>query len=64
MSKDTTVPFSKEDLLSLLTEEKERLALYTRLCHQYQIEPHPIAQATSQAKIQLLTELVEWKKVI
>lgn len=49
---------SKDDLMDLLAAEKEAFALYERLCARYQIPPDPTAIAVSQAKIQLLEQLM------
>jgi hypothetical protein len=50
---------TKDLIFSLISEEKEKFAEYSRLCAHYQIQADTIALAKHQAKIELLNFLLK-----
>ena len=50
---------SKQQILDLLTEEKNQYATYLLCCAQYKIEPDSVAQAKALSKIETLECLLK-----
>lgn len=55
---------TREILLALISEEKEKFSNYSQLCAQYQITPDPIAVAKSQATLEILQRLLKVNSTI
>ena len=54
-------PFSKEDILEFLVEEKDAYNTYVKLCARYEIMISPIAERTSQAIQMTLQKILDGK---
>lgn len=52
-------PITRELLLSLIAEEKEKYSEYSQLCAHYQIQENPQAQSRSQGKLEILNHLLK-----
>lgn len=50
---------TKDLILSIISEEKEKFGEYSRLCAHYQIQPDPLALAKHQAKMDTLSFLLK-----
>jgi hypothetical protein len=50
---------SRDQILSLISEEKERFAKYSELCSQYQVPPDPVAAANKDGKLEILQLLLK-----
>jgi hypothetical protein len=50
---------TREDILALITEEKELFAEYSKACTRYKITQDPIAIAVKDGKIELLQMLLK-----
>ena len=61
MAQNNRLPYSREDLVQLITEEKEYYNQYLRLCERYQIPPNQVATTVAKAKMELLQKLLDGK---
>lgn len=50
---------SREKVLELIAEEKDKYSSYLQLCAFYKIEPHPIAYAKCLAKTEILEHILK-----
>ncbi len=53
------MPITREQILTLISEEKERFARYSELCSQYQVPPDPVAVANKDGKLEILQRLLK-----
>ena len=58
---DDEVRLSKALLLKLITEEKEEIASYQRICLRYQSNPDPLVMAVSHERLRLLNNILKGK---
>jgi hypothetical protein len=54
----------RDEILSLIAEEKEIFSEYTQLCRNYQIMPDPIAVSRSQGRLDILQKILQEKNFI
>ncbi len=50
---------SKQHILDLIAEEKERYSAYTQLCAFYKIEPNSLATVKCLAKIETMEHMLK-----
>jgi hypothetical protein len=50
---------SKQQILELISEEKEKHSSYLQLCAYYKIEPDPIAIAKCSTKVETLDHMLK-----
>lgn len=50
---------SKQHILDLIIEEKEKYSAYVQLCTYYKIDPNPIAMVKCSVKIETLEHILK-----
>ena len=58
------VMITKENLLTLISEEKNVFAQYSQSCAQYQIDLDPLAEARHRGRLEALQALLQEKRAI
>lgn len=53
------MPISKQQILDLLTDEKNRHASYIQLCAYYKVEPDPLVLAKCLSKTETLEHILK-----
>jgi hypothetical protein len=63
MNDEGEIRLSRDLIMHLLAEEREAIASYHRSCVRYQIMPDPLAQAISDERIRLLSQILDGKQL-
>jgi hypothetical protein len=63
MNDEGGIRLSRDLIMHLLSEERESIASYHRACVRYQIDPDPLAQAVSNERIRLLSQILDGKQL-